>query len=189
MCGVTDDKIKGLEDSLTPSAKKLEAVLKGLKDPETRESVDTRSTESFDFEVEDSKAIELLDHIDRVGNEESYQAKLDRYLSVCDSRIGIRNYKSLPITERIAAYKAIKGVSFSYYSYQIVIKVDKGDNSEVVYINSKKHKRLTKISESDAKTKVSDFISVWLGNQNSSNGPKKEANTPEGGLAANPQQG
>lgn len=184
MCGVTDDKIEGLENSLTPSAKKLEAVLRGLKDPETRESVDTRSTESYDFEVDDSKAIKLLDHIDRSGNEKSYQAKLDRYLSVCDSRIGIRNYKSLPITERIAAYKTIKGVSFSYYSYQIVIKVDKGDDSEVVYINSKKHKRLTKISEPDAKAKVSDFISDWLGNQNQNNGPKKESTPPEGGLPA-----
>lgn len=189
MCGVTDAKIEGLEQSLTPSAKKLEAVLRGLKDPETRESVDTRSTESYDFEVEDSNAIKLLDHVDRSGNEESYQAKLDRYLSVCDSRIGIRNYKSLPITERIAAYKTIKGVSFSYYSYQIVIKVDKGDSSEVVYINSKKHKRLTQISEHDAKAKVSGFITDWHGNQNQNLGPKKDANTPEGGSPANPQVG
>lgn len=174
MCGVTGDKIKGLEESLTPSAKKLAAILGTQKDTESRESEDIRSTESYNFDIEDAKAVDLLDHIDRVGNEETYQQKLDKYLAVCDSRVGTRNYKALPITERIAAYRAVAGVSFSYYSYQIVIKVDKGDGSEVEYINSKKHKRLTKISESDAKAKVSDFITAWYGIQDPNKGPKKE---------------
>lgn len=164
MCGVTHQKAENLKEALTPSAAYLKKLLEG-PDADNSNENDSRSTESYYFKIEDNKGIDLLDHIDRVGDDEAFKRKLETYLQVCDSRVKTRNYKSLPISERIEAYKTIQGVSFPYYSYQVIIKLDKGDGSEVKFINSKKHKRLTAISENEAHDKVRAFIQTWIGIQ------------------------
>lgn len=166
-CGVTEEKANSVQNQLTPSAAKLQAALKELSEGKAQQEEtiieNNRSTEAYYFQIDGDKAVEALNHIDRAGNDNSYNAHIARFLGALERNQIPRSYERLPLKQRLEAYDNLKKYSFEYYSYQVIIDLGQPTSEKLKFISSKIHRRITPVTEKDAQDKLEPFITSWDG--------------------------
>jgi hypothetical protein len=169
----SDDRLDSIAQSLTPSASALAKALKGLDSvvaepvapTETQEKTEEntlKSTVTYHFDIESGQALVALNQIDRTGNTEAYDVKLN---ALNEKRNQYGEVKELPLNARINALKDINTRGFRSYSYQITIVVPgAGEAGGDAYIKSKKHHRLEAMSESSLKALLKAYNVAWKNN-------------------------
>jgi len=166
----SEDRIKSISNSLVPSANALRKQLEALKASSATEdgtpasetdtaSENSRSTETYHFEIAADKAILALQAIDKQGNTEAYDARYTKYMAV---REAVGNPKDLPLDQKIEAIKRLNQVSFSSYCFQVSIRVPGNPTTGDKFIRSKKHHRMENLSEKSAKAILEAYVSKWI---------------------------
>jgi hypothetical protein len=168
----TDAQIKKTSESLTPSAKALQKALikagrlanpdegKDSTDSSSNKGSKSKSTITRRFEMDMGDAVKLLNHIDKDGNTPEFDNKLEKYLKV--KRLYPGSISQLPLNERKEAMLALQKVGFTWYSYQVYIRVSESGKPDADFIKSKKHSYLIKLSfEHLENHQFSDFNVKW----------------------------
>lgn len=188
----SEDRIQSISNSLVPSANALRKQLEALKasdatvdgtsaDETDTATENTRSTETYHFEIAPDKAILALQAIDKQGNTEAYDARYTKYMAV---REAVGNPKDLPLDQKIEAIKKLNQVSFSSYCFQVSIRVPGNPTTGDKFIRSKKHHRMENLSEKSAKAILEAYVSKWVDKDSeddkSNQSPSHEAATVPG---------